>query len=52
MIKVKQERIADVIAIVKKYSQIINTRCRTLVQSSINHQPPFSNNMENNNDYQ
>jgi hypothetical protein len=45
VIKVKQERIADVIAIVKKYSQIINTRCRTLVQSTINHQPSF-NNME------
>jgi len=45
VIKVKPERIADVIAIVKKYSQIINTRCRTLVQSTINHQPSFSNNM-------
>jgi len=51
MIIVKQDRIVDVIAIVKKYSQIINTRCRSLVQGTINHQPSF-NTMENNNDFQ
>jgi hypothetical protein len=36
-IRVKPERITDVITILKKYCQIINSRCRTLVQSSLNH---------------
>jgi len=52
LIKVKPERIGDVIAIVKKYSQIINTRCRSLVQTSISHQPSFSNNIQDNGQYE
>jgi len=47
-IRVKPERITDVITILKKYSQIINTRCRALVQTSMGQQPSYKNNQDQN----
>jgi len=49
VVQVKQDRIGDVIAIVKKYSQIINTRCRSLVGSLNQHQQSIP--MEGNENY-
>jgi len=48
-IRVKPERITDVITILKKYSQIINTRCRALVQTSMGQQPSYKNNNQEQN---